>query len=328
MTAPIGHVFEIQRFCIHDGPGIRTTVFLKGCPLRCLWCHNPEGMASDNALSFLPEKCIGCGYCFRTCPRGAHKMTAAPQPSASTPAASASAAPAAGNAPSEKHELDRDLCVVCGACAKECYAKALELIGRDVTVDEALAEVLRDLPFYETSGGGMTLSGGEPLLQIDFSAALLEAARATGLHSAVETCGFAPQDRLERILPHVGLFLYDIKEMEPARHAEFTGVSNDRILANLRFLHDAGAAVLVRLPIIPGLNDRDDHFRAVAALAAELPRLQGFEVMPYHALGTSKLRRFGQEDRLGVIRSPEPETVRGWVLRLRSLGVTVRNDLS
>ena len=308
----LGRIFEIQRFSIHDGPGIRTTVFLKGCPLRCLWCHNPEGMAPEKALSFVPEKCIGCGYCFRACERGAHKTAAEPG--------------ADGAASGGKHTLDREVCVVCGACTEECYAKALELVGRDVTVEEALDDVLRDRPFYETSGGGMTLSGGEPLMQIEFTEALLRAAKGAGLHCVVETCGFAGRDRFERILPHVDLFLYDIKEMDPARHQELTGVPNGLILANLRSLHDAGAAVLVRLPIIPGLNDRDGHFRALAGLARSLPNLLGFEVMPYHRLGTSKLNRFGLEDKLGEVRTPAAGDVEGWVSTLRRLGAHVINE--
>jgi len=300
-----GRIFDVQRFSIHDGPGIRTTVFLKGCPLRCIWCHNPEGMSPGSLLSFLPDRCIGCGYCMRACRNGAHRMD-----------------------PQKGHVIDRDRCVVCGLCAEECYSGALELVGRDATVQEVLDEVLRDRAFYETSGGGMTLSGGEPLMQIDFSAVLLAAARDEGLHCAVETCGHVDFARFERVLSCVDLFLYDVKETDEQRHVDYTGVSNERILRNLKDLHDRGAAILIRLPIIPGLNDREEHFRAIADLARTMPNLEGVEIMPYHRLGVGKRERFGLgPDRLTDVAAPDQETVAGYVSFLRDLGVKVRNEV-
>ncbi len=296
-TAVTGFIFDIQKFCIHDGPGIRTTVFVKGCPLRCLWCHNPESIDPGRNLSFDPRKCIGCGYCFRVCPRDAHAMDG------------------------EQHVVRREECALCGSCTAECYAGALEMAGREVTVEEALAEVMRDKPFYDTSGGGMTLSGGEPLQQIEFTEALLRAAKAEGLHCCVETCGHAPFSRVERLLPYVDLWLYDVKETDSDRHAELTGVPNDRILGNLRELGACGAAVRLRLPIIPGCNDRPDHFRAVAALAAELGGLERVEVLPYHRLGESKRERFGLGDQTLTSQPPEEEEIAGWLAQLRELGV-------
>ncbi len=295
-----GRVFDIQRFSIHDGPGIRTTVFFKGCSLRCLWCHNPESIPTAPSLSFVPDKCIGCGYCVGACPHGAHAMA------------------------DGRHEIDRDRCQVCGLCTRECFAGALELAGRDVTVTEVIEEVLRDKPFYDNSNGGMTLSGGEPLMQMDFALALLREAKTAGLHCAVDTCGYVNDNGIARVAEMTDLFLYDLKETDPKRHIECTGVSNEPILANLRLLHDAGAAVLVRLPIVPGLNDRADHFAAVAQLAKSLPNLLGFEVKGYHNLGLGKLARFGLDaGDTAAIERPDPATVAGWAATLRELGVPV-----
>ena len=299
-----GMVFDIQKFSIHDGPGIRTTVFMKGCPLSCRWCHNPESKRRTPQLSFIPERCIGCGFCFERCPQHAHLMT------------------------EEGHVLDRNLCRECGACTEECYAEALEMVGREMTVDEVMTEVLKDKPFYETSGGGMTLSGGEPLLQCDFTEALLLRAREEALHCCIETCGYAPYDDLERLCSLVDLFLYDVKDTNSQRHKEYTGVDNERILSNLARLHDRGAAIVVRLPLIPGLNDGDDHFDGIAELARRLPDVQGFEIMPYHSLGEGKLQRLGLDDqpRLGKIEAPTRETVAAWIADLRRRDVPVLHE--
>lgn len=297
-----GMVFDIQRFCIHDGPGIRTTVFLKGCPLNCLWCHNPEGISPQPQLSFMPDRCIGCRKCMEVCSRGGHREE------------------------SGKHVLDRTKCVVCGACAAACCCGALEVVGRRMSVAEVMAEVLSDRPFYVTSGGGMTLSGGEPLMQMEFSAALLQAARAEDVSTCVETSGLIDSARLMNLLPLVDLFLYDVKDTDPAHHRSNTGADNAKILENLRLLHDAGAKIILRLPIVPGLNDRADHFEGIARLWGRLPRLAGAEIMPYHPLGRGKNGRFGLLDRGELAAAPDEATVRQWCSRLGSLGVKVLNE--
>ena len=300
-----GRVFDIQRFSIHDGPGIRTTVFLKGCPLRCLWCHNPESVRPEPLLSFAVDKCISCGSCVEACPNDAHIFDA-----------------------QQVHVLLREKCDLLGKCAAVCPSGALELIGQDISCAEVLDPVLRDRLFYELSGGGITLSGGEPLLQIDFSEALLATARAAGLHTAVETAGHVTFARLARVAPHTDLFLYDLKETDDARHREYTGVSVQSIQDNLRALHDLGASILVRLPTVPGLNDRPEHFRAIADIVRPLTGLLGVEVMPYHSLGIGKRHRLGLESDRDI--DPEPpntETVAGWVESLRGLGVRVINEI-
>jgi glycyl-radical enzyme activating protein len=295
-----GRVFEIQRFSIHDGPGIRTTVFLQGCPLRCRWCHNPEGGAVRPLLSFLERRCVGCGACFRACANDAHWM-------------------AHGH-----HVLDRSKCEACGDCAEDCVSGALEIVGREESAGDALEVVLRDKPFYQASGGGMTLSGGEPMAQVEFAEALLAGAKEAGLHCCVETCGFAPFEDFERVMPLTDLFLYDIKETDDARHRDGTGVSNEMILENLRALHDAGARVRVRLPIVPGRTDRDDHFRAVASLVAKMPGIEGVEIMPYHRLGEDKLERLGLDSEQRAAASPpSDEEIERWSRRLELLGVRV-----
>lgn len=284
-----GIIFDIQKFSIHDGPGIRTTVFLKGCPLNCLWCHNPESKNARPEISFIPEKCVGCGHCVAACANACHRFV------------------------DGCHVYDRAACRHCGQCAAECYARSLEVIGREMAIEEVMAEVLKDVPFYETSGGGMTVSGGEPMAQFRFTRQLLRQAKVKGLHNCLETSGFAPSRQYEELLPLVDLFLYDCKETDPNRHLEFTGVPLEPIASNLLRLDAAGAKIILRCPIIPGLNARDDHLRAIAELANKLANLQEVHILPYHPLGKSKSVRIGVEYLVKCADFPDNNQVEHWL---------------
>lgn len=296
-----GRIFNIQRFSIHDGPGIRTTVFFKGCPLRCLWCGNPESIRPEPSLSYVREKCTACGACLDRCPEGALAADGEGKP-----------------------RIDRGRCTGCGKCAEVCDFKALEIVGRDMTVAEVMAVVLRDADYYRASGGGLTLSGGEPLMQDQFAFELLGDAKAEGLHLGVETSGLVPWQVFERLVPIVDLWLYDFKETDPRLHQKFTGFWNSEILGNLRRLHAAGAPILLRCPMIPEHNARTEHLDGIVALWRELPKLQGVELLAYYDLWRAKLKRFGLTSELPEsVRPPNRETVESWRAYLRERGVAV-----
>jgi glycyl-radical enzyme activating protein len=298
-----GIVFDIQRFAIHDGPGIRTTVFLKGCPLSCLWCHNPESQDPHPEIFFSPEKCIGCRYCESVCEQDGHHFIEG------------------------VHVYDRSGCIRCGECAMECYARALEVAGKEMTVEEVIAEVVKDRVFYQNSGGGMTLSGGEPMQQFEFARDILKSARENGLHNCIETSGCSSWERYAAILPYVDLFLYDIKETDPALHRQYTGVSNELLLENLFKLDQAGARIMLRCPIIPGLNDRAEHFQAIAGIANRMQNVLEINLLPYHPLGNSKNQHLGKELPLTNIPIPGDAQTHEWLERVQSgTTVVVRKD--
>lgn len=266
-----GMIFDIQHFCIDDGPGIRTTVFMKGCPLRCLWCHNPEGMKRERQVSYDSQKCIRCGRCEGSCLHHGHIVNG------------------------EEHRLDRSNCIGCGSCMEACPTDALRIYGRSMTVEEVLEDVLGDKPFYDNSGGGITLSGGEPLSQSAFALELLKRSKEANLHTCIETCGYCSLEVMKEAADFTDLILFDVKETDKKFHKRFTGVDNDRILANLWMLLEIGKPVILRCPVIPGCNDRKEHFEEIARLSEKMKNVQEIHLEPYHPFGLDKYGKLGMK---------------------------------
>lgn len=295
-----GVILNVQRFSIHDGPGIRTTVFFKGCPLRCSWCHNPESQAHHREIMVRKERCIQCMACERACPEGAVYLT------------------------KEGPAIVRERCNGCGASAEGCPTEALELVGQEVTVAQILGQIERDIAFYDESGGGVTFSGGEPLSQPDFLLALLQACQAREIHTAVDTCGFAPWESFERLCPHTDLFLYDLKLLNDQKHREYTGVSNAPILENLRRLSRAGREIILRLPLVPGVNDTNEQVRDIGEFAARLCHLSRVDVLPYHHLAVEKYGRLDRGYSLPDLQRPADELLEEAARILIGFGLNVQ----
>jgi pyruvate formate lyase activating enzyme len=295
-----GIVFDIKKFSIHDGPGIRTTVFFKGCPLSCWWCHNPEGQSPAPELVLRESRCIRCGACLEVCAQGAISWDG------------------------DVVSTDREKCILSGACVEVCYAEAREMVGQEMTVAQVMAEIERDIAFYDQSGGGATFSGGEPLLQRDFLLALLRACREEEIHTAVDTCGFAAWETLDSIRRHVDLFLYDLKLMDEARHRKFTGVSNELILKNLQRLSAQGHSIFLRVPIIPGINDDAENIRQIGTFAAALPHLKRVDILPYHRAAAEKYHRLNKIYSLPETRPPSDEKMAEITQILRGFGLQVK----
>jgi len=275
-----GVIFDLQRFAVHDGPGIRSLIFFKGCPLTCQWCSNPESHRFEPDLFFDAAKCIRCRLCVAACPHAALREEAG------------------------EIRYDRALCGACGRCADACCAGARVLKGMAVTAEWAVNEVLKDEEFYARSGGGVTLGGGEPLAQPGFAAAILQRAKQCGLHTTVETCGHVPWAALAQSLPWTDLFLFDLKHVDPAKHQQYTGGDVRLILSNLKRLAGAGPLIVVRIPIIPTFNDTVAEMAAIAA-AVTAVGLTEVHLLPYHALGESKYRLLGKE--CPFVKSSSPD---------------------
>jgi pyruvate formate lyase activating enzyme len=287
-----GLVFNVQRYSVHDGAGIRTVVFLKGCPLRCRWCSNPEGRAAVRQLAYEAQRCLGTAACRLPC-------------------AAACAAGAIGLASDGAARVDHARCTVCGDCIAHCPSRALEIVGEHRTVDEVLHLVEADGPFYARSGGGLTLSGGEPLLQAPFAARLLAAASARGIDTAMETSGYAAWNDLASVCRHANQVFYDVKCIDRDTHRAGTGVDNARILENLSRLCAAfpRLPIVVRTPVVPGFNDSPREIAAIAAFVHALPRRLEHELLPYHGFGAPKYTRLGWRYALPDVQAPSPQTM-------------------
>ncbi len=266
-----GIIFDIQRFSIHDGPGIRTTVFLKGCKLHCFWCHNPESIEPYPEIQMVPLRCIGCGKCVDVCPVNARKKI------------------------NEKIEYSRELCERCGKCVDVCYAGATVWIGKVMTMKQIIEEVVRDRAFYKRSGGGVTFSGGEPMLQKGFLKRLLEEFKKRRIHTAVDTSGSVSWQCFEEMLPFIDLFLYDVKLIDDDKHREVTGVGNKNILKNLKNLVNNHAEIIIRIPVVPGINDSVEEMEKIAMFIKKLDKIEYTELLNFHQLSSGKYNSLGKE---------------------------------
>ena len=278
-----GRIVSVKHFAVHDGDGIRTTLFLKGCPLKCVWCHNPESICFQPVMAYYETKCMGCGRCEAVCPEKAHTVAQG------------------------VHRFLREKCTACGRCVPECMGEALERYGRSVTTEEILPELLEDRAFYETSGGGVTLSGGECLAQAEFCAELLKKLKEQGVHTAVDTCGQVSRSAFDLVMPYTDVFLYDIKAMDEEVHRRCTGHTNRQILENLRYLDDSGASLEIRYPYVPGYNDGE--WQAIAQELLTLKHLTKVRILPYHHFAGSRYEALGMENTLPKVPLPGEEIV-------------------
>lgn len=295
-----GCIFNIMKYSIHDGPGIRTTVFMKGCPLRCLWCHNPESQMPKPQLIRFPNRCIGCGNCARVCSTGATMII------------------------DNKLKYDRTKCRNCGQCAEVCYADAMEMAGKYMSVEDVMREVEKDRVFYEESGGGVTFSGGEPFMQPDFLRELLMCCRNKGIHTTVDTSGFVKKDILLNLSKHIDLFLYDLKLMDDEKHKEYVGATNEIILDNLRELVKLGKRIFIRIPIIPGINDDDENLEATGRFLSEIRGIEQINVLPYHNIAKEKYKRMDKEYSLAELEAPPQEKMKDIAKKLTTYGFKVK----
>lgn len=278
-------IFNIQRFSIHDGPGIRTTIFFKGCPLKCLWCHNPESMNMQKDILYDVEKCTSCGQCISKCPNSALSFI------------------------DNKIMTDIQKCYFCGNCDYYCVNGAREIVGQDYTIEEVIKEARKDIAFFEESNGGITLSGGEPLLQIEFVEELLKKLKKIGLHTAVDTSGYVPFENIERIVNYTDLFLYDIKSIDDDKHLKYTGVSNKLILENLKKISEIHNNINLRLPIIEGINADINEIKKVNSFINSL-NIRDITILPYHDIAKHKYKKLGKMYNEELMRVPSEEKIK------------------
>jgi pyruvate formate lyase activating enzyme len=292
-----GTIFDIRKYSIHDGPGIRTAVFFKGCLLECRWCHNPEGRSYKPELIFRQNRCILCDDCLGVCPNQAITRM------------------------EDAIRIDRTRCKVSGACAEVCAAEALQVVGRAMNVHQVMSEIESDLVFFEQSAGGVTFTGGEPLAQPLFLEELLSVCRLGGISTAVDTSGYTPWHSLDKVRTLVDLFLFDLKLMDDTRHRQWTGVSNEMILSNLQKLSGLGHNIIIRIPLIPGINDDEENLQQTGAFLASFPRIPLVELLPYHNIAEGKYTGLGMEYALPEVHSPTPERMEEIVSILRGYGL-------
>jgi len=283
---PTGLIFALKRYSIHDGPGIRTTVFLKGCPLACWWCHNPEGISPEKALFMWEDRCLGCGECREACPSDAVFRQ------------------------DDIYITDSNRCTLHAGCVEVCPAEAREIIGEEVAVEGLMARIEDDTLFFDQSGGGVTFSGGEPLMQPVFLESVLKACRSANLHTAVDTSGYGEQAVFKAIMPYTDLFLFDLKLMDGQKHLTCTGVSNELILSNLIYLAGSGKDVILRIPVIPGLTDDAGNIKAIAEFAAELKTIRQVDLLPYHKMSLEKYHRMKIASRFHPEGDVSPEAMK------------------
>jgi len=292
-----GLVFLIDRFVVEDGPGIRTTVFMKGCPLSCIWCHSPQSQSAAPQLAFYRNRCIGCGSCFRVCTKEAQIVSATDR------------------------RVTWENCDNCGKCAEACPSKALEMVGEWLTVAQLMNIIGRDLVYYKNSGGGVTFSGGEPTAQREFLTACLQKCRDLGIHTALDTCGFAEWPVFEQVLPYIDLLLYDIKCMDSRKHEEFTGVSNDLILENLKRSSQQGKSIWIRIPLIPGYNDSEENLSLIARFIGPLKGVKKVSFLPYNAATSVKYQLIGKNYPLEHIAPHSKKRLKAFIQIFSRLGI-------